>query len=413
MRSIVRLLLALSLLAAACSGGDTSVDSPAAALTADTETEETPDTTEAPAATTAAPETTATTTTTTEAPNADFELIGLGEFEVGVATVTVDEGSDRPLTVEVWFPLTSGTAGDAEEYTLIPGVFYTSPTAVGAEFDSIADGEFPLVVYSHGSGGQRWIHSNYTEFLASHGYVVVAPDHTGNTLLERFAGTEIDFNEVALQRPTDVTAVIDAVFATDGATDLNAGIGASLTDDLIVTGHSFGGFTSYASVSGVTTTAGTYEADGRVDAIITLAPAANELLLTDELLAAVDVPHLVMVGDSDDTTPIDPNVERPWALVPGSPSYRVELVAGEHETFTDICDYAEQLPQLESVPEFVITAIDGFGATSCAPTAMPLDRAQEITNSFAIRFLDEVTQGGSPLSTDDVIYPDDIRFLTK
>ncbi len=412
MRLLAGVLLALSLLAAACSEADGAPESGSAALSADTGS----DTADTSTPTTATPETTTTsttTTTTTEAPPPPFEYIDRGEYAVGVTTVTVDEGSERPLTVDVWFPLADGTTGELSQYTLLPGTYYTSPNAIDADFASIADGQFPLVVYSHGSGGQRWIHSDYTEFMASHGYVVVAPDHTGNTLLERFGGGDLDFELIAFQRPNDVTAVIDAVFAIDGATEINTALSGSLTEDLIVTGHSFGGFTSYASVSGVTTTSGTYEPDGRVDAIITLAPAANELLLTDELLASVDVPHLVMVGDSDDTTPIDPNVERPWALVPGSPSYRVELVAAEHETFTDLCNYNEQLPELESVPEFVVDAVAGFTATTCAPTVMPLDRAQEITNTFAVRFLDEITQGAPALSDDSVVYDDDIRFLTK
>lgn len=400
--------LAIGLIASACSSGDT-VD---AALQADPVPAEDAVAPETPAqdatTTTVAPA-----TTTTEAPPAEFEFLDRGSYDVGVSTFTVDAESERPLTVDVWFPLAEGTSGELSQYTLLPGVYFESPFAISADAGSVADGSFPLVVYSHGSGGQRWIHSNYTEFLASHGYVVVAADHTGNTLFERFAGTEIDFDLVAFQRPTDVTAVLDAILAVDTTEPIGAVLRESLTDEVIVTGHSFGGFTSYATVSGVTTAAGTYPPDVRVDAIITLAPAAGPELLTDQLLASINVPHLVMVGDSDDTTPIDPNVERPWALVPGLPSYRVELADAEHESFTDLCAYSDFLPQLESVPEFVVTAIDSYGGTSCAPTVMPLHRVQDITNTFAVRFLDEVTRGGAPLSEDDVTYGEDITFVSK
>jgi predicted dienelactone hydrolase len=409
------LLIAVAIFASACSSGETpTAQLDATPLTEDEAVALEPDAEAGEAATTTVAETTTTSTTTTTAPTlAEFEYLARGAFEVGVATFTVDDGSDRPLTVDAWFPLTEGTTGDAQQYTLLPGVYYESPSAIAADTSALADGPFPLVVYSHGSGGQRWIHSDYTEFIASHGYVVVAPDHTGNTLIERFSGAEIDFDLVAFQRPTDVTAVLDAALGTDPAEPLGVALKGALTDDVLVTGHSFGGFTSYATVSGVTTAAGTYPPDGRVDAIITLAPAAGPQLLSDELLAQVDVPHLVMVGDSDDTTPIDPNVERPWALTTGSPNYRVELAAAEHESFTDLCAYGEFLPQLEAVPEFVITAIDGFSGTSCAPTVMPLHRTQDITNTFAIRFLDEVTRGGAPLSEDEVTYDDDIIFFSK
>lgn len=357
-----------------------------------------------------------TTTTTTQAPLPAFEFLDRGEYTVGVSTFTVDADSDRPLTVDVWFPLVEaieGNIGDLHQYTLLPGVYYESPMAISTNLGELADGPFPLVVYSHGSGGQRWIHSDYTEFMASHGYVVIAADHTGNTLFERFAETSVDGELIAFQRPSDVTALLDAALDTDTNEPLGIALEDALTEDVIVTGHSFGGFTAYATVSGVTTTAGTYAPDERVDAIITLAPATGPQLLTDELLASIDVPHLVMVGDSDDTTPIDPNVERPWTLVPGLPSYRVELAAAEHESFTDLCNYSAALPQLESVPEFVVTAIEGFSGTSCAPNVMPLDRAQDITNTFAVRFLNEITGDGAPLGADAVTYDDDITFLAR
>ena len=408
-RFVVATAITLALITGACGNGQESeagegavdLSEDAAAAT------ETVKTTEASTTTTSVAE-----TTTTEAPPA-FQFLDRGDFTVGVSTFTVDEGSERPLTVEVWYPVGDGTTGEPRQYTLLPGVYYESPSAITAETTAIPDSQFPLVVYSHGSGGQRWIHSDYTEFMASHGYIVVAPDHTGNTLFERFAGTDIDPGLIAFQRPTDVTAVLDAALATDPSEPLGAALANALTDDVIVTGHSFGGFTSYATVSGVTTTAGTYPADERVDAIITLAPAAGPQLLTDELLSQVDVPHLVIVGDSDDTTPIDPNVERPWALTTGSPNYRVELAAAEHESFTDLCDYGAFLPELEAVPEFVLTAIDGFSGTSCAETVMPLERAQEITNTFAVRFLDEVTQGAPALSDDNATYDNDLTFLTR
>lgn len=406
-RRVLPLFLSLVVLASACAGSDEAAE-PTVEPTAEDAATTTPPEPDESTTTTAAP-----TTTTTQIPLPAFEYLDTGQYAVGVSTFTVDEDSERPLTVDVWYPIVEGTAGELQQYTLLPGVYYESPAAITAETTSMPVAEFPLVVYSHGSGGQRWIHSDYTEFIASHGYVVVAADHTGNTLFERFAGSDLDIDLIAFQRPNDVSAVLDAILDSDSTEPLGAALAGSLTDDVIVTGHSFGGFTSFATVSGVTTAAGTYEADGRVDAIITLAPATGPQLLPDEVLALVDVPHLVIVGDSDDTTPIDPNVERPWALTTGSPNYRVELVAAEHETFTDLCDYPASLNELEAVPEFVLTAIEGFSGTSCAPTVMPLDRAQEITNTFAVRFLDEITAGAPALGADDVTYDDDFTFLSR
>ena len=109
------------------------------------------------AATTVAP-TTALPTTTTAAPPA-WAAVAPGKFSVGVATLVLDDPAGvRPLTVDVWFPL-SDKADKAtfspEQYTLLPGVYYQSPTALAAKVDQISSETFPLVVYSHGSGGLR------------------------------------------------------------------------------------------------------------------------------------------------------------------------------------------------------------------------------------------------------------------
>jgi dienelactone hydrolase len=40
---------------------------------------------------------------------------------------------------------------------------------------------FPVVVMSHGDAGSRYNMESVCEFLAAHGYVVIAPEHTGNS----------------------------------------------------------------------------------------------------------------------------------------------------------------------------------------------------------------------------------------
>ncbi len=42
------------------------------------------------------------------------------------------------------------------------------------------DGAFPVVVMSHGDAGSRYNMESVCEHLAAHGYVVIAPEHTGN-----------------------------------------------------------------------------------------------------------------------------------------------------------------------------------------------------------------------------------------
>ena len=348
----------------------------------------------------------------------DIELIDtLGDYQVGVSSFMLAEldGGERQLTLEVWFPLKPdvGEGLPAHQYTFLPGTYYESPNSVTATADQIAtDGPFPLVIYSHGAGGTRYAHSNYTENIASHGYVVVALDHPGDTSVERLLGTRADGEILVVERPQDVSAVIDAFIDTNrpDTVDFAAAIDP---EQIAVTGHSFGGFTSFAVVTGYANELGGVKADDRVKGIITLAPAAGESLLDDDQLASVDVPMLIMVGSDDKTTPVEPNVTRPWDLTTGSPSYRVDLEAAEHQTFTDVCDYVRFLSTLDNPAELVVDAIDEFAAEGCSPGDMPIERAQAITNTFAVRFLEELFRDGEPITPEEVDGQTDLTYLIR
>jgi predicted dienelactone hydrolase len=381
---------------------------PAAATTAPTTT--VPATTAAPVTTTTAPP-----TTKTRAAPVVWAPVPAGKFAVGVATIKVDDPAGvRPLTVDVWFPLAASVDKSTlspQRYSLLPEVYYQSPSAFAATADQIATTEkFPLVVYSHGSGGLRYIHSSYTEALASNGYVVVAADHTGNTAVERITNASAPVNQIAFNRPLDVRRVIDAFLDPVHPT---AGSYASHVDadKVVVTGHSFGGFTAIAMATGFTNDLGTTAADTRVKAIIPIAPAASTELLPDATLASISVPMMVLVGTNDKTTPVDPNVTRLWSLSKNAPAYEVEVVAGQHQTFTDICAYQTFLPKLANVPEVITKTIDSFAAEGCAPSDIDAKRAAELTNSYVVRFLDQVLRNGPVLSA--TTNPKDIIFAAR
>ena len=400
---------------AACSSSDESASTVPETAAPATAPSTVATTVAATTATTAEP---ATDPPATDPALAPFETIEPGAYDVGVQTITVmDASRNRPLTVDVWFPIDDATGQPAHQYTLLPGVSYQSPTAVDADASMVASGgPFPLVVYSHGSGGLRYLDSNYTEAIASHGYVVAAPDHTGNTAIERLSNTEAEFDVTALNRPQDVSAVIDAM--TDAGHPDAAGLAAAVDPEQIaVTGHSFGGFTAYAMASGYANALGTFEADPRVDAIVPLAPATGDAsgrqLLSDDDLAAITVPALVMVGTNDRTTPATPNVERPWELSSSEPRYRIDLVDGQHQTFSDVCAYQQSVPLLADVPPLILDTINAYAEEGCSPGDMPIDRAHELRNTFAIAFLDSVFRGGEMIDPAAVTIPDDVIYAVK
>ncbi len=423
MRRLTAVLVGSLLVAASCASDDASTASTDTSPSTETPAESTPVTEpivdDPPPTDPPATEPPTTEPPATEPPLADFVPLGDGEYAVGVQTIVItDETRDRPLTVEVWFPLAEGTTGEPQRYTFVTGDYYESPRAFSADASSISpDGPFPLVVYTHGSGGLRYIHSDYTETLASHGYIVVAADHTGNTAVELVLDTQDDQTTIAYNRPRDVQVVIDEMLNPESQETVGF-VGSVDPDRIAVTGHSLGGYATYAVVSGMENAAGTLQPDGRIDALIPLAPALGDgnpetSLLTNEQLARIDVPTLVMVGTDDKSTPVDPNVTRAFEYTTSNPLYRVELVAAEHQSFTDVCDFLDFLPMLENPTEAVVDVLEDFAVAGCSEGDMPTDRVQELTNTFAVSFLDSIFGDGEMITPDTTAIPDDVIYLVK
>jgi predicted dienelactone hydrolase len=431
---------------AACSSGGDSASSGTAPGTAATPATDAPVET---APLTAVP-------VATEAPLPELEILPAGPYGVGTTTITIGADTTRPLTVDVWFPLDDATGLSPHQYTLIPGLTDTSDLAVDAPAAAMsADGPFPLVVYSHGSGGLRYIASDYTETIASNGYVVASADHTGNTALDDLLCTRTDGSATTFNRVSDVEAVIDAMVDPQNAETAEFAGGVD-PESIAVTGHSLGGFTTLGVVTGYENDLGSVPADPRIDAIIPLAPAIggdrppadpstttttdpdavdrcpratasapltdaeitalrNRQLITDEQLASVTIPAMVIVGTDDRTTPVDPNVTRIWEFSNSDPLYRVELVAGQHQSFTNACHYLLDLLPTWSADLQALTRplLESQAAEGCGEGIMDIRRAQDLTNTFAVSFLDSVFRGTPMIDPATTAIPDDVVFSSK
>jgi predicted dienelactone hydrolase len=314
-----------------------------------------------------------------------------GPYQVGRRTIEMPdpEQPDRVLPVDIWYPVDQTTTGDPTNYEFLPGLGYTADGTLAEA--PVADGSFPLLIYSHGSGGFRWIATFFTEFMASKGYVVAAPDHLGNTALDQLTEQAAQRAEIAVNRPQDVTATIDAMLAasSDAADPLAGRIDG---DKIAVSGHSFGGFTSLAAVSGFENAAGAAAADDRISAVILM--AAWTELLSDENLANIDVPTLMISSTGDERTPIDPNTTRPDELIPGRPLVRVDITGGGHNSFTDVCKLDERVGSAPNIPQAIKDELSEGAEPTCGPGVLSVDTIHDITNSYSAAFLAD-SLGGS------------------
>lgn len=250
-----------------------------------------------------------------------YDPFGRGPFPVGVRTVDVtDPARARTLPVEVWYPAAAQYAGSDRDptrwdtYEVLPG----APTA---HQEAVRDAEpapepgTALVVFSHGLAGHRRQSTFLTTHLASHGYVVVAPDHVGNTLPEvlTVATTAPEtllqgIAQSAEDRPRDIPLLIDA-FTQAGDHQVRLAPGAPVG----VAGHSFGGWTAIVTTS----------AKLPVRCALPLAPVGTgrgARLHRDEPYAGVDlayadrVPTLILAADRDSLCRLE-NVAHLYAAI--------------------------------------------------------------------------------------------------
>lgn len=312
---------------------------------------------------------------------------GPGEFAVGHTEVVVTDG-DRPgreLPVAVWYPADEVAEGaEPSFYSFVGDVGITSE--VSQDDVAPASGPFPLVVFSHGNGGTRVQSTFLAEALASHGFVVASPDHVGNTAAELVTGTGVSQAQSALDRPLDVTAVIDDLVARSA--DPDDLLADTVDGDAVgVTGHSFGGFTTLASA---------VETDGvpaepRVRAIAPIAPASSPI--GDEALASITTPILLVGGTLDTTTEIDPEVTRPWGLVGSSERYRVDVEGAGHISFTDLCPVGEAYAARPDAVPLIVAYIDGLAEEGCSEGFTDPGEVHDLTERYVVAFF-EVTLAG-------------------
>lgn len=279
----------------------------------------------------------------------------LGPYPVGVTTtMLVDHsrtdaltGKPRSLMTEIWYPAVDESRGlpknrlidffiknqRPELAALLMGAFGVNLAEADARFQNhavrdaqIRDGVFPLLLFSHGNGGLRMQNAFWCEHMASHGYIVMAPDHTGNCAVTFVDGEIVLFDatkeartQSSVDRPKDLSFLIDAMDRMNKGNDSRflgrvdmARIGAA--------GHSFGGFTCTWITNN----------EPRVRAVALMAGAAEER-------TNFDTPVMLLIATEDDTLGLE-TVQRLRTYFDASqgPRYSIEFKNAGHFSFTEM-----------------------------------------------------------------------------
>lgn len=242
-----------------------------------------------------------------------FDVRAFGPYAPGhrliqyVKDSVVSPGTPRVLATDIWYPAPaastpiSAASGGVDNAPLEP-----------------SGGPYPLVLFSHGSCGTPLQSRFLTALLASWGFVVVAPPHPGNTIFDfPNCSTAAALGAAFAERPQDMVYVLDQVLAAD-LDPLSPLFGAIDQSRIAMTGHSYGGLTTYLVTA----------IEPRIDVAVAMAPAAFAT-------STLPVPSLTMLGTIDSVIS-NPNARTAYANSV-TPKLLVEIEDTGHYAFSDFC----------------------------------------------------------------------------
>lgn len=325
-----------------------------------------------------------------------------GSYPVGVTSILLTDASRealvgegaRKLMTEIWYPATEATRDmpKTDLFTFFRGVPDATIAALmkmafGADYlaagkamaldavrdASIANGKFPLILFSHGNGGMRSQAIWWCEHMASHGYIVVSPDHTGNAGATIIGGKLIPINPMlrdksGAARPKDISFLIDVFEGFNKGNDSRFYDHVDL-EHIGVAGHSFGGFTALRVA----------DTEPRVDAIAPWAAVVRGR-------TRYDLPTLILIATEDDTIGAEANARmRTYYDESRGPKYSVEFLNGGHYSFTEMYRWN---------PNFGDGVGEGKRITNGEPlTYIGQDEAFRLINGYNTAFFGKFLKG--------------------
>jgi predicted dienelactone hydrolase len=358
------LLVPLVLVAASCSSSSSSP----------TKTTASPVATDAP---TTAAEAAATSTTTQSPADAAKTYEEAGPNPVGVTTLQLAKGPK----VEIWYPAAAGTTGteiyDVRDFTppaikaLLTGNAPATYSYAAGRDAKVADGKFPVVLFSHGFTGIRVQSTFLTAHLASWGMIVVAPEHPSRDLTGVLGATAsgdlADSVDDLLKSLELITAA-----GTDSASPFNGHVDS---DHVAAVGHSAGGGTVLGAA-----------ADPRVKGYVSMASGvllgrggSGSTTTSVDPASLPNKPSFFLGGSVDAVVPFDTVTKPSFDLVP-SPSLLWEIDGVGHNGFDDFCTFGNGTgiigvaeasglgPLLAAQP-----SLKKLGEDGCIAPAVPVD----------------------------------------
>jgi dienelactone hydrolase len=211
-----------------------------------------------------------------------------------------------------------------------------------------ADGNCPVIFFSHGLGGSREGYAYLGRHWAGHGYVSVHLTHIGSDSNILKGDTRpADALHEALANPRNAIArAKDVSFAIDRLVEMHASDerlkGRLAMNRVGLAGHSFGGHTVLACAgqrAGLAVAARSPLAEPRIRAAIAMSPPARDAAASrlDMIYSDIRIPIFHMTGTLDDSPIGDVKAAQrrlPFDHIRGAEGYLLTLKDGDHMVFS-------------------------------------------------------------------------------
>jgi predicted dienelactone hydrolase len=271
--------------------------------------------------------------------------------------LAVDAGVDTPLAYQTGGPAYDvGSAeltlhDDAREKKLEVKVYY--PEAASAQTGAESRARFPLIVFSHGAGGDRYVANGLLSFWAAHGYVVVAPTHEDSISLRLRGGESASMKDVLRKFGTDpqlrIGCVLDDKLILDRLDDIEYELpdldGRIDASRIGIAGHSAGAMTTALMAGtrcdmpvngpGGPETAGLAEL--RASAFLVLSGQGCGGAFDEHSWDDITRPMMVMTGSLDTSARTGETPESrcdPYTYAPPGDKYLLFIEGAAHMSFT-------------------------------------------------------------------------------
>lgn len=322
-----------------------------------------------------------------------------GNYLAGTVQSHFTHSEGMSMNVQLWYPVEPNRDAEEQEYIYDPIGITSGSAADGAP--GACDRPRPVIVYSHGLSAMEYQSFTLTETFARHGYVVIAPEHVGNSTVNPDPDLQAAY---ALRRPTDVAEAFDYLVSWSG--DPDAPVYGCVDPDAgyVIMGHSFGAWTTLTTAgalidasalatleSSFVTDAdrvfidewleqnpGRYHdlSDARVWAAVAHAPGLA-ISYGDEGLANITVPTMIIGAMEDEMTPYNQDARVAYEGLTVTPRYLAGLTNAGHYSFAsaDFC--------------FLLTSLS-LPSDGCTEEFRPIEEVLQTIQELTLAFLDSL-----------------------